>query len=50
MQYLTERDEDQQTPAQEKQSLLQTVFRNGKVLRETTLDEMRERGTKYTAV
>jgi nicotinamide phosphoribosyltransferase len=41
---------DQQTPAQEKQSLLQPVFRDGKLLRETTLDEMRARVKKYATV
>jgi len=34
---------DQQTPEQEKQGLLETVFKDGKLLRETSLSEIRER-------
>lgn len=34
---------DQQTPEQEKQGLLQTVFKDGKLVRETSLAEIRER-------
>uniref|UniRef100_A0AB39AJQ9 Nicotinamide phosphoribosyltransferase n=1 Tax=Vibrio phage P018-4 TaxID=3229728 RepID=A0AB39AJQ9_9CAUD len=34
---------DQQTPEQEKQGLLETVFKDGKLIRETSLSEIRER-------